>query len=390
MADIFSYLAAANAKAGLLLAIYGALWLANLILGSRNALHSADEQWDWKKFWCGIRCALMIAAALMVGCVAIALIPFAFAVAGLSLTDAQKQMIDITQLFAILAGAVGTYGVKFVQNLKTALGGDGLTYVAKNPAQGFADAQKILDTITAKSAKEQLKADGATVDDGEDVPGMGSSNTYPAPYATAAPDTITDPSTCYNRECVSYAAWKINECGKGWLKRTGEMNAKNWVNRLPENGYRQVSAPVAGGKYVGILTSGTYGHACWWESGNTVSEYNYSVSHGYGVRTITLAQYLWFEIVAPAAAAPANSTPAPATVSAPAVNTTTTATVKIGDRVTTTAANDVQTGAKLNLAIINDGQSVFAGINSRGNAVLTRGNGGAIRAAVNESSLRKI
>lgn len=166
------------------------------------------------------------------------------------------------------------------------------------------------ETVTKKTVKEQLAEDGVEVDDGEEVePGKGSSNTYPNPYRSAAPDTLVDPSTCYNRECVSYVAWKIAEVKGKWPPRTGDMNAKNWLQRLPSWGYRQVSAPVEGGKYVGVLPQGTYGHVVWYEYGNTISEYNYNYQHNYGMRAINLSQYTWFEIVAPPAPAP---TPAPA------------------------------------------------------------------------------
>jgi hypothetical protein len=62
--------------------------------------------------------------------------------------------------------------------------------------------------------------------------------------------------------------------------------------------------------------------------------------------------------------------------------------VKIGDRCKTTATHDCQNGVKLNLAIINDGQSVLMEINKKGNAVL--GKGGVVRCAVPVDSLVKI
>lgn len=62
-------------------------------------------------------------------------------------------------------------------------------------------------------------------------------------------------------------------------------------------------------------------------------------------------------------------------------------TPKIGDRVTTTATHD-QNGTRLNLKIINDGQSVFTEVNSKGNAVLRKG--GVVRCGVPVSSLRKV
>jgi hypothetical protein len=62
---------------------------------------------------------------------------------------------------------------------------------------------------------------------------------------------------------------------------------------------------------------------------------------------------------------------------------------QIGDRVTTTATVDVQNGKTLILDIINDKQSIFAEINSRGNAVL-RAENGVVRCAVPVDSLRRV
>jgi len=64
-----------------------------------------------------------------------------------------------------------------------------------------------------------------------------------------------------------------------------------------------------------------------------------------------------------------------------------TATPQIGDRVTTTATAD-QNGVPLNLAIINDGKSYYSEVNSRGYAVLRKGD--IVRCAVPVDSLRKV
>lgn len=61
---------------------------------------------------------------------------------------------------------------------------------------------------------------------------------------------------------------------------------------------------------------------------------------------------------------------------------------QIGDRVETTATVDAGSGVKLNLGIINDGQSVWTETNSRGNAVLRKD--GIVRTQVPINSLRRI
>lgn len=61
---------------------------------------------------------------------------------------------------------------------------------------------------------------------------------------------------------------------------------------------------------------------------------------------------------------------------------------QIGDHVTTSATTDAGNGKSLNLAIINDGNSVWTETNSKGNAVLRKN--GAIRTQVPISSLSKV
>lgn len=92
------------------------------------------------------------------------------------------------------------------------------------------------------------------------------------------------------------------------------MNAKNWVKRLPENGYKRVSGPKNGGRYAGVLPTGTYGHIVWFEGGTTVSEYNYNYLGNYSVRKINLKSYVWFQIKAPKSPAPKPKPKYPRTV----------------------------------------------------------------------------
>jgi surface antigen len=191
------------------------------------------------------------------------------------------------------------------------------------------------ETVTKVPVAEQLARDGVEIDDGVDVTaGKGSANTYPSYYANAAPDSVVDPSTCYNRECVSYVAWKIAELTGHWLRRTGDMNAKNWIYRLPENGYRAVPEPIGDGKYVGVLPQGTYGHVVWYESGNTISEYNYLYNHEYSCRQINLSQYQWFEIKSPSVVPLPEPAPEPQPKPTPTVpNNPASDEIKAGDSV---------------------------------------------------------
>lgn len=123
-------------------------------------------------------------------------------------------------------------------------------------------------------------------------------NTYPEPYRSARKDSLIDPSTCYNRECTSYCAWKIKEATGNWPKRTGDMNARNWIYRLPENGYGTRTSSPNGAKCVGVSTGGKYGHVVWSDGTLRISEYNYYSNGTYSERNVNASNYQWFIIKA--------------------------------------------------------------------------------------------
>lgn len=395
-----------------------------------------DLRFDWKKFLSGSLKPILL--TLAIGGLAALILAF------LSLVDAsgvEVQGIDQISIHNLLIGLfiadIGAIGYA----IKEALLAFGLS--EKQIAQIREAAEKgetglnigmdedgnliaSVETKTDKSVKEILNSeaeDGEVVDHGVELnPGKGAAwvNTYPEPYRSAAKDSLVDPSTCYSRECVSYVAWKIKEVTGAWPKRTGNMNAKEWIYRLPSWGYKKVSAPKNGGCYVGVLTSGTYGHVVWFEGDRTISEYNYGSAGNYGVRQIVLSQYNWYEIKAPTV----TPTPTPGKKSNDEIanevikglwgngdarkknlqnagydyntiqnlvnkklggGTSTTGGVKLGDKVKTSATKD-RSGVNLNLRIINDGQSVWASSNGDW-AILKKGN--VIRCSVPKSSLRK-
>lgn len=99
---------------------------------------------------------------------------------------------------------------------------------------------------------------------------------YPALLCDAARDSLVDPWGMYNRECVSFAAYKVS------LRRTmpnwgGHGNAFQWPGNARAAGIPVDSTPRVGD--VAILTTG-FGHAMYVEAVNgsyiTVSQFNYN------------------------------------------------------------------------------------------------------------------
>ena len=443
------------------LLILGGAYLINLVIGVAKVIFTPKLTFSWRVMLQGFIKVLLMSIGILGFTVVLNLLTWFGHKIGADLTFLQP--ISMTGLLAAVIAGSAYYLTGAFQNIVKFLNEhnsevpkiDEASY-EKGAKEITEVVEKAIETITKRSNKEQLKKDGVKIDDGIDIePGRGSANTYPAQFANASPDTLTDPSTCYNRECVSYTAWKIAETGKGWPRRTGDMNAKSWVSRMPENGYVEVSGNdmlnglERGGRYVGILPSGRYGHALWAESRNggsvNISEYNYASAHNYGQRTISPAGYRWYQIISPSSApapqpsapAPQPSAPAPSSPKlgandlanairrgdfgngsdrinnlhargysdaeineaqaivngalAPAPSPSApeaTGNVQVGDRVVSTSSTD-QNGVSLNMSIINDGRSVYTGNNSRGFAVIARDDG-AVRAAVPLDSLRKL
>ena len=433
---------------------FGAMTLRGIFGYLKNKKISLDDvKFSWKKFFSGSIKPVLL--TLSIGLLAALILAFLALVDSSGIEVQGLEQISVHNLllglFIADIGAIG-YALKegliafglsekqIFQIRETALNGEtGISIGIDSEGNIIASPE----TVTPKTDKELLEDDGVDVDHGEELiveeePGKGAAwnNTYPEPYRSRPKDSLVDPSTCYSRECVSYCAWKICEVTGSWPKRTGDMNAKEWVYRLPSWGYKKVSAPQNGGYYVGVLTSGKYGHVVWFEGGNTISEYNYNSAGNYGVRNINLSQYQWFQIKAAPSPAP---TPTPSnfkvgdnvtlinwvdyygnkliktrdyyTISEisgnravlksgnvvyAAVNTSNlrkysgsskpSNSPKIGDRVLTSATKD-RSGVKLNLNIINDGQSVWNSTDGKGYAILVKGK--TIRCAVPASSLRK-
>lgn len=418
---------------------FGAMALRGIFGYLKNKKIAVEDlKFDWKKFLSGS--IKPIALTLAIGGLAALILAFLSLVDASGVEVAGLDQISIHNLLVGLfiadIGAIGyaikeallAFGLtdKQIAQIREAAeeGETGINIGVDDDGNLVASAE----TKTDKSVKEILEEEAEedeTVDHGVELdPGKGAVwvNTYPEPYRSAAKDTKVDPSTCYNRECVSYVAWKIAEATGAWPKRTGDMNAKNWIYRLPSWGYKKVSAPKNGGLYVGVLTSGKYGHVVWFEGDRTISEYNYGSAGNYGVRQINLSQYIWFEIKAPTVTPQpqpsagkksndevanevikglwGNGNERKARLEAAGYNyatiqnlvnkklggsTSTSTGVKLGDKVKTSATKD-RSGVTLNLRVINDGQSIWASSNGDW-AILKKG--GVIRCAVPKSSLRK-
>ncbi len=106
-------------------------------------------------------------------------------------------------------------------------------------------------------------------------PGHGG---YPSRYNNATMDSLVDAWGMYNRECVSYTAWKVYEAYGNMPYWGGIGNANQWPGNARAAGIPTGSTPKAGS--VAVSMAGYYGHTMWVEAVNAdgsiwVSQYNW-------------------------------------------------------------------------------------------------------------------
>jgi surface antigen/peptidoglycan hydrolase CwlO-like protein len=116
-------------------------------------------------------------------------------------------------------------------------------------------------------------------------PGHGG---YPALWNNSPQDTMIDSWGMYNRECVSYTAWKVYQT-YGYMPYWGGVgNANQWPGDAQRAGISTGSVPKPNS--VAIWNVGAFGHAMWVEAvnGSTiyVSQYNYDYQGHYSEMSI--------------------------------------------------------------------------------------------------------
>jgi surface antigen len=139
---------------------------------------------------------------------------------------------------------------------------------------------------------------GASVIAGD--PGHGG---YPAIWNNAAQDSLLDNWGMYNRECVSYTAWKVYETYGHMPYWGGIGNANQWPGNAIAVGIPTSSTPRVGS--VAVWNVGYYGHVMWVEAVNSdgslwVSQYNYDNNGLYSEMRVSASMaagltYIYFE-----------------------------------------------------------------------------------------------
>ena len=163
-------------------------------------------------------------------------------------------------------------------------------------AQITANSKQIASLRAAQAAANAKLGGGVTAGD----PGHGG---YPTKWANAAQDTLVDNWGMYNRECVSYTAWKVYQTYGYMPYWGGRGNANQWPGDAASAGIPTGSTPKADS--VAIWNVGAFGHAMWVESVNSdgslwVSQFNYDYQGHYSEMSVSASMarnltYIYFK-----------------------------------------------------------------------------------------------
>jgi peptidoglycan DL-endopeptidase CwlO len=113
---------------------------------------------------------------------------------------------------------------------------------------------------------------------------------YPAKWCQIPQDSVIDDWGMYNRECVSYTAFRVAASGRNMPYWGGRGNANQWDDNARAAGIPTDTRPRVGD--VAISNSGFYGHAMYVEAVNSngtifISQYNASLDGRFSTNTIS-------------------------------------------------------------------------------------------------------
>lgn len=141
---------------------------------------------------------------------------------------------------------------------------------------------------------------------------IAGTNDYPSQWMNSAQDAVVDNWGFYNRECTSFAAWRLHSRNGFDIPRAyGYANV--WGTRAAGEGYTVNMTPA-----LGAIAWWSNGHVAWVEAVNgsnvTIEEYNYDYAGHYHERIISansVSDYIHFKDIpiAPPAVQPGVSSP---------------------------------------------------------------------------------
>lgn len=163
---------------------------------------------------------------------------------------------------------------------------DGLLNYTEAQKSQFDQAIKSNNSQISSLRAAQIAANSRFIGGAGTGPACGGG--YPAKWCEIPQDSVVDNWGMYNRECVSYTAFRVAASGRHMPYWGGIGNANQWDDNARASGIPVDSSPRVGD--VAISNSGAYGHAMYVESVNgdgtfNVSQYNAALDGRYSTRS---------------------------------------------------------------------------------------------------------
>jgi surface antigen/peptidoglycan hydrolase CwlO-like protein len=138
----------------------------------------------------------------------------------------------------------------------------------------------------AELRRQQIAANSRFI--GAAGSGVACGGGYPARWCEIPQDSVIDNWGMYNRECVSYTAFRVAASGRNMPYWGGVGNANQWDDDARAAGIPVDNTPTPGS--VAISNAGAYGHAMYVESVNgdgtfNLSQYNAALDGRYSTRS---------------------------------------------------------------------------------------------------------
>lgn len=164
------------------------------------------------------------------------------------------------------------------------------------------DANNMIGQLRAQQAAQMAATRSHAAASGLNiVAGDPSRGGYPSYLADPPLDSVVDDWGMYNRECVSYTAWKVYQKNGYMQHGGGRGHAYQWpstYSNYSQGGVPRAQSVVVWNQY---QIGGGYGHVAWVERVNSdgsilVSQYNYGTPGAYSEMTVRASQAasLWY------------------------------------------------------------------------------------------------
>jgi surface antigen len=207
--------------------------------------------------------------------------------------DKIRNTLDkITELRHQLAGQKETLD-KLIKDQESMRGQLATQQAEQNRLLGLNESQQndLNNQIKNNSAQiaelrnQQILANSRFIGGAGSGPACGGG--YPARWCEIPQDTAIDNWGMYNRECVSYTAFRVAASGRFMPYWGGSGNANQWDDNARASGIPVDGSPRPGD--VAISNSGYYGHAMYVEGVNgdgtiNISQYNAALDGRYSTR----------------------------------------------------------------------------------------------------------